>query len=531
MTIETDKLFPKQSLLFFLVVSITLLLRIEYEVVYNDYGGDKAHQLSAAKHFLEGKNISRCDVDTSDLSIDNYSTFSSWPYGYPLMVSLGSVLTGDFLRASILLDVGAVILLTVVSLQLVSLLGVDRRGRMVVLLFLAFTHAPFIYTTSSGLIALSFYMLTFCYSLRLLLGGEQHPLKWVMLGSILFLPSFLRYAYYPLIVPIPLAALWIGYKTKRNSLMKGAVISMITASALLVIQFAVMKWNTGQFSSISNKGTGLFFHHLLCMDPFPIKALFLTGTFRRLLGYPHGSVLFEFLLIVGSCVILGVILFQITKDRVWQLAPKDKDVLWKAFLMIGGLTVFLNITMLMFLSVTYAPQTDWTSFWTAVQATRYYAPSMFFIILFFFVLACRENRVSGTRVFVTCVFLISFVFCSYRLVKVYMLNKTEGSFQYNNKVRLRVAEIVGGMVDGTGGRIVVADRDTVTLRLIQLYGGKSIRKLEEVVGGVLPHTGPLQLLLRLDRNDVEKHGPWLDMHHAQLVEDFGETVLYQVDLE
>ncbi len=527
MTIETGKLISKQRCLFFLAVSVTLLLRGEYEVVYNDYGTDKVIQLSAAKNLLEGKNISRCYADPSDLSIDNYSTFSLWPYGYPLIASFVSVLTGDLLRAGILLDIGAVILLIFVSLQLVWLLGVDRRGMMAVLLFLGFTHAPFCYITSTGLIALSFYMLAFWYSLRLLLRGEQHILKWVLLGSFLFLPSFFRYAYYPLVAPIPLTIHWIGWKTRRKSLITGSMISMITAGALIAAQAAVMKWNTGQYSCVSDYERGLFLHHLLHIDPFPIRALFHAHTLLWRLGLPPGSMLHKSALIVGSCAVLGVIAFQMMKKRVWQFAPEDKEVLWKAFLMIGGLTVFLNITPLMFLSITCPPQSGWISFWTFVQETRYYAPSMLFIILFFVASVFREDRVRGTRVFMTCVFLISFVICSHRVVKMYMLNETRPTFQYNNMTRLRIAEIVENMVDETDGRVVLADRDICIL----LHRGKTILGVEEVLGSDLAHTSPLRLLLRLHAGDVEKHGSWLEEHYAQLVEDFGETALYQIDLK
>jgi hypothetical protein len=529
---QTNKIFVRQNIFFFLVLSVTLLSRSEYEIVCNDYDPDKALQLCAAKNFLEGKNISRCEADPGDLSLDTYSKFASWPYGYPLMVSLASLLTGDLLRASILVDVGAVILLVVVSLELVSLLGVGRRGMIVILLFLAFTHAPFVYTTSSDLIALSFYMLAFWYSLRLLRDGEQHLLRWVLLGCFLFLPSFLRYAYYPLVVPIPLIALWMGWKTRRKSLTTGALMSIVTAGTLTAVQTIVMKWNTGQYTCFSNEERRLFLRHLLYMAPFPIKALFLPRPFGKLLDTILGaSWLLNPALIVGSCLLLGIISLRMMKDRVWVFSCEDRDLAWKAFVMIGGLTLLLNVTMLMFLSVTNAPQTDCTSFWTPVQETRYYAPSMFFIMLFFFVSALTDNRVRGAGVLVICALLISSVFGSYRLVNMYVLNRTMDSFQYNNGVRLTIAGIVRDMIDDTGERVVYADRDVVTPRLIQLHGGRTIRHLDEVVGGELPHTGPLKLVLRLDHNDVETHGSWLDRRHAQVVENLGETVLYRIDLE
>jgi hypothetical protein len=107
MTTGAQEVTSRRKLLFYGVVAATCLLRIEYEVRYNDYGPDESLQLCAAKNVQEGNGICRCDVDPTDLSIDTYTKLTVWPYGYPLIVSLASMLTHDLLRASVPVDTAA----------------------------------------------------------------------------------------------------------------------------------------------------------------------------------------------------------------------------------------------------------------------------------------------------------------------------------------------------------------------------------------------------------------------------------------
>ena len=523
----------KQRALYITVVALTVLLRSEYEIRFNDLMPDKALQLTAAKNFFEGKNISRCEVTTSDLSTDKYMPFASWPFGYPLVVTLAALGTGDFLRASIVVDIVAVTLLVLASVGLLRALGVTGKWQLAWLVFLAFAQSPFIYTTSSGLIALALYVAAMLHATQILSRANVALHSWLCLGALLFLPCFFRYAYYPMVIPIPLVLLWVGWRTRQWKIVTGTLIAVACVGLLVALQSVFVKSITSDYSCLSNTERGLFLNHLGHIDPFPVKAVLLTGPLRRALaGLPCGPRVFSFFMVTGSFVLPGILLLRAFGEKVWRAASVDEgETLWKAFVLTGLLTVLVNVAALMLLSVTYPPQTDWTTFWTFVQETRYYAPAMFVILLFLFAFASRETGSKELRVLIALLTVIAFTFSVYAHAKLYVLGNTEGTFRQENETRLRIAEYVAESIQETGRRVVLAGRDGIAIRLSQLRDGYGTQRLDTILGGDLPHSRPLRLMLRLDGADAENHGSWLEAHHALLIEDFGGSTLYRVDLD
>src|ERR1041385_1761932 len=97
----------------FLSLVFCFVLRVHHELQFPLLESDYAIQIEAARNFSEGSGFSNSSVHASDLSKVDHVPLKRWPVGYPLLIWLCKFIAGSWIRAQLLLQVLAVVLLII----------------------------------------------------------------------------------------------------------------------------------------------------------------------------------------------------------------------------------------------------------------------------------------------------------------------------------------------------------------------------------------------------------------------------------
>ena len=193
---------------------LALGARIYFEVAYIDFNMDKARQLFIAQCFLEGDGFSFCTADLTDLSRITCHRIKYWAIGYPFFISAIHILFNGFthssiILASIILDMAGLLVLFSGFHIILKTSGAGGKAYAMFMIFTAFTFTPYYYTGSTDFLSAALYLLALAMTLEFMGDRKFNKVRFVFIGSLVFLAAFLRYAYYPFlfILPVFLAAM------------------------------------------------------------------------------------------------------------------------------------------------------------------------------------------------------------------------------------------------------------------------------------------------------------------------------------
>jgi hypothetical protein len=499
--------FCKENKLLAVLLLMALAGRLWFECACIDFNMDKARQLVIAQNFSAGEGFTLRTADPRDLADTISLRIPWWPIGYPFLMSSLNVLFHDYILSSIVLDLLGVLVLFKSFFTFFRVLDLGRRPFILFLIFTAFSFAPYFYLGSTDFLSAALYLLALSMAL-----DRPGAARCVTLGAAVFVAAFLRYAYYPFTVIIPI---FLFVNGKRRE----ALVTFLSTALPLAALLAFYQYYFG--SPFYVKGVDAFFpEHLLHMDPFPLRSFFLLELAEKNLP---ASMLY---LVRPAAWIVSLVLLG-------MLAVNYLQGVNRKFLSLLFMTVGLNVAMLSYYSLKNPPQSGWIDWWTYVQETRYYAPSMLLIQvgLFAAALQAKGSRVVryGAICFVAVITLFSMLFGFHRIFEA-----DEPTFFEDLEQEVAAALSV---IEGLDGDVVYADGtaiDGVSIHDTCLVAlgtrARIVLDYPRLISGPLNSSKPVILVLNMPLGRSEREEALIAEHAATCLHENGRAALYRFNL-
>lgn len=325
------------------------------------YNPDKLEQLIAAQNWAEGNGVSRAVWVGDDALRKEFEPLLQWPPGYSLFTGLLLKLGFDIYLAALIPDLLSLLFLVLYTLLFLS--GFTFQWKLsgfLIASILLINTAIAERLTSVDLIAYTCFF--GALSFLIISVKKTYLINGILAGLLLGLSIWFRYAYIPQVLALLGFGILHQWRYNRATIRKVWIPgTVITLFSILLYALLVQTGNPGY---IDKEARGLFWTNLLSFHwHFPVKGLLgMEGIARLLLGKSAViHLIFQFILTLIICSIALIIILKRYRSRF----P------WPFVLSI----IPINVGLLVYLSLTNAPQTWMPGGWTFVQEIRYYAPS------------------------------------------------------------------------------------------------------------------------------------------------------------
>jgi hypothetical protein len=381
------------------LVILGLVLQLDQRYHHRKFAIDAEVSMVVASNLQKGEGRVTFEFNPEDASQPNEAFQSAFMPGYAYILRFFYVFTGDWLQASWWVEFGAIFgywLLLISWVKRLDLWGTDRYHCWL-WLFFGFSVVPLHYLPVSDLLG---FVGILAGSLALLGPGSMRAyyLSWWQVGLSLCCFGFalwMRYGFLPFLALVPLTQLWYWWQNRsRMNLWRTIAIGGLSLGVLLLIL-----GSQGLSGTLADaRQNQLFPAHLLYFEPFPFKAFFYYGLSHEL-SLKRISPLLPW--------VLKTIAFVLSGGLVWLLLQRT-DGLFR-FLMLA--TWGLNLGLITYFSLT-VPAEDWTEigFWTFLMETRYYVPSMWFVLIGSFWIASHWPAHRALRFFLMGVASVALLF-------------------------------------------------------------------------------------------------------------------------
>lgn len=433
---------------FYFSIALFFLLKLWHITHFHHLYPDKCRQLHAAYHIIEGKGNIHCEADTNNITKNVYWTEYGWPVGYALTLAKIQTIGGlTMLQADLFFDIFATFLLIVSILLLLQIIEYERKYQIILILFLAISFTPFHFLSSTCLISLALYLL----AIDILLYQEKKGGRWeisaFVIGILLYLTLFFRYAYYPLLLLFPM---YMGLKMWQESRINSYsfidnVIRFLKNKALpflkiqtfyilpiLFLQKITLFYYPGEATGSTKSYAFLFqptiyWGNLWKTDGFLIQSLFYISPIQMFLEKTKETELVSFVIAKIALLLTLIALFYYGKNlkSIWQTTLAQKSAY-----VVGFLTFLLNVGMLFIMALFIAPmEAGIFHNYTYIQETRYFAPTFIFLLLF---VVSQVEKNTFFRYLLYATFLYAIVFTTYVFFQIEILQKKDftGTYQY-----------------------------------------------------------------------------------------------------
>lgn len=347
----------------FSLILITLVLTIRiFDYCYTPlYNPDKLEQLIAAQNWAEGHGVTRATWTGEVTLKKTYEPLLQWPPGY-------SIFTGLFLKAGVNIYLAALLpdLLSLFFLSLYTLLFLSgftfqwKYSGILIGSILLINSAIAARLTSVDLIAYTCFF--GALSLLIISVKKTFLINGILAGILLGFTLWFRYAYIPQVFALLVLGILHQWKFNPSTLRKVWIpCSGITLTSILLYSLFVETGNPGY---IDEKSSSLFWSNLQNLHwDFPADGLFGMEGIRRIL-YARSPIIYW----IALGVLVGLI--SLILLTIIRKIPRSRFP-WPLVLSI----IPINVGLLVYLSLTNAPQTWMPGGWTFVQEARYFAPS------------------------------------------------------------------------------------------------------------------------------------------------------------
>ncbi|MCB2406553.1 hypothetical protein [Hymenobacter lucidus] len=379
-----------------LAFGLAVLLRWAHELAMPQLTRDMQTQTESAVNLLRGHGISLAQANWQDLSRPIFEPLNLWPPGYAWLI------------AGLLQMTGSNVLLATQIMHWAGLLGLFAAWWFLLrplhtslvpgapaafFLFWGLSNAPFHLLFGTDLLALACYSGGLAVLFNLLTRRAGHRRRSAGLGTALamsglgFAACLFRFAYYPLAFFLPLALLFFAWRwrpAQRRPALAALLLLSGLVGGLLFYQARVAGdayYITRFYTQLATEPAaraigGLYWHHLLQLDPFLYHSFFSNELdFSRL---PNGAILRAGAVLLISGVVVAVLLVGL--GREWRAARRRGRV-WPTRRVLFHLlhlgTALLGGGLLVALSLRYpAALVGWFAggSWTYVADTRYWLP-------------------------------------------------------------------------------------------------------------------------------------------------------------
>lgn len=365
-----------------LLVMLILVIRAVDYLYTPVFNPDKIEQLIAAQNWADGNGVSRIhyEMDSTGNLQTVFEPLVQWPPGY-------SIITGLLLKWGLSLFWAAAIpdLICLMFLGIfgfIYLSGISFQWgytRLVVWVILILNTAVCAYLTTVDLVAYTFFL----GALVLLSQSVERPhlVLGVLSGLFLGTTVWFRYAYIPQSFALLGAGLVHQYFFNRSAVLKVWVPALISCAGMTVLYLLLYKM--GNPGYIDEQKSGWYWANLKRIHwAFPMDSLYGGVALLRKFSGIHGifSLVIQGIATAMIVALAGIILLKRPVSRF----P------WPVIFTV----VPVNVGLLIYLSLTNAPQTWTAEGWTFVQEYRYYAPSWaaLFLILTWYLSNQKSKR-------------------------------------------------------------------------------------------------------------------------------------------
>lgn len=431
----------KEKILLFVVIAISLLLRINFEITYQDMYVDKMIQISEAKNLMIGNGLSNSAINSNDFTSISSNYVNKYAPGYSLFIIPFHFITGDYHIASIIIDVFFMVLLYLALILLLNCLNIPPKKQILLFVFLGISFTPFYHLSSTDLISMTFFQWAIYFTVRFLKDKAGYIRISVLTGFLLYLTGFIKYNYYPLMFSVPLAVFIIGYFNKEKQVKLFSVICGGVTMVLLLLQSIILKMFAGSMFTIVDE-TGIFLRNLLSMDVFPFKSFFfyeglLTSLFA---SRPYLETIYILIAAIFSLLVIIETIRYILKKNIGNKTINN-------YLILGLSVLIINVMFLSFMSLTHKAQAWQTPPWTSVEETRYYSQSMLFIeIIFLTFILFAQYKTKFQKIIYKSIVLLVFAYAGLywlnNAYNIYVKKDTRYTYQGMYKENIQITDAI-----------------------------------------------------------------------------------------
>lgn len=371
------------------IILFSMLARIFLQLYFFNISGDRSFQLVAVKSFFEGHGFSILQVLPHNIDKQIYSPVVGWPPGYSIFLLPFYFVCGkNVITAAIFFEVISSIAFIVITRRLLQLLNVQAWLVNISTLISGFFIYDFTTASSSDFCTLILFLFSI-YCTLIFLKKEKSPAFGFVIAVMLFSCALTRYMYVPIVLPLALYLLYLGYLQKDKRIIKGGLYCVILLTLLLGFLFFYQKQVTGSATYIMATKKGFFPANLLqtnsiLFTPF-VDIQFLCSSLSIIFNWNYVKQV-EIIQLVHllpyTIVLVYSVIFLIKK-------MKPKKSLRDHFVYSGVLCSLSIVALLGFLSLTNK-SIDY-NFWTFVHEPRYYAFIVVFIHQLLFIYLFNER--------------------------------------------------------------------------------------------------------------------------------------------
>jgi len=436
----------KHRIILLAVIGLSLLLRIQHEITYQDMYVDKMVQIAAAKNLLMGNGFTFSTLNSNDFSVLSSTFVNKYAPGYSLLLIPLYYITGDFSFAVLIMDILFVILLFLALILLLKTLDIPPQRQILFFVFAGISFTPFYHLSSTDLMALAFFQWAVFVAVYFLKKKKNYLPLALLTGVLCFMTGFMKFNYYPLMFAVPLGIFIIGFFDKTKKVLLFSILSGFTAAVLLATQSLLLKLFSGSMFFVGDP-KGFFPENLAKFDVFPFKSLFFyEGALQVVFNVL--PVLKPVYLFVAALFSL-IIVFEILR---YILRKIDAVKLTKDYLTLGITVLFVNVFFLIYMSLSHKGQSWEIPPWTPVEETRYYGQSMLFIEIVLLTMLLYEQYKSKIlkALYVSLLAVVLLYAGSYWINEnytVYVKNNRQNTYAGMYQEELKISQIVDGHLD------------------------------------------------------------------------------------
>ncbi len=435
-----------------IVFIISIILRIDYEIYFQDFYADKAYQVFAAENYNNGLGLSIIMPELSDLSKTTLGKLEGYPPAYSYLISFFSPILTT-INTTLIIDSFAIILLLLALLIILKLFKINNTYQVLLLLFFGLTPSPFGYLNSTDLLVTSLTILNFA----LFLFFYNKNIRWIIFFSFFtFLPPIFKYSALPLIVLFPSLFIILSFINKENNFLKKGIFNLFLTISLFLIynNFFPAYPKSKVFEN------GFYIFQLLQIDDYLFKSFFYIEFYvKHLIKNKFYLGISKFITVLFSFFVLFLCTkksFSLLKLRKYS----QKSILIYSVVIIN----FLLLASLSYLSLRVKGETWQTPPWTYVEETRYYGPAIILIQITFFIILYKTQKFTLLKYKLFGIFMLfSYVFnCAYgikQLFNIHIKKNYDYTFYYNNSKFIEISNNINSNYPYSSDNIVFSSNN------------------------------------------------------------------------
>jgi len=389
-----------------IILALAVTIRAIQLIFFYNMRDDNSYLVLATQNLINHNGYSITRVQPSDLSGVFFESLNNWPPGYSfLLVPLYILFDKNYIAAAITLDIVAAIILIFYCRKILYLFQLPTYIVNIFTLLTSFFIYYFYLIASSDAIAISIFLISIFYTLKLLTEKYNWVKYSIIIGFTLFLVGLIKYLFVPVIFVLPAIIFYSGIKNHYRNL---ETASILISTWLIISLGAFLLYQKLAFNSIgyiSQPGRGIYFEHLLDFYPFLPASLIKPDTVALLLTLDNKLINSIYNLFhLALFVLLLIFLFKV----IWR--KRGRPSLFEQYYIIVAFITLTITALLAFLSIRVEKEEilpGW--FWTYIEEPRYYGIIYVLLHLLLFLVLIRFKR---ANIYVKTFLITSFILLS-----------------------------------------------------------------------------------------------------------------------